>query len=65
MLQLSEPLVIGQDGWMHWETSGVVLHWDEHRFTIDIYTCKAFEPQAAVNFTANKLGLENLRQKNF
>jgi S-adenosylmethionine decarboxylase len=65
MVQLSEPLVIGNTGWMHWETSGTVLTWDDKNFYIDIYTCKPFTPQTAIDFTISQLGLENFHHKNF
>ena len=45
----------GWAGWIHWETSGAHFYaWDEPRrfFSVDIYTCKAFEPADAVDFTA-------------
>jgi S-adenosylmethionine decarboxylase len=44
----------GWAGWIHWETSGAHFYaWDEPRrfFSVDIYTCKAFEPRAAVDYT--------------
>lgn len=39
---------------MHWETSGAYFYaWDTPRlfFSVDIYTCKAFDPGAVVAFT--------------
>ena len=45
----------GWAGWIHWETSGAHFYaWDEPRrfFSVDIYTCKAFDPRDAVDFTA-------------
>ncbi len=65
MVQLSEPLVFGQDGWIHWETSGVVLHWDESQFSVDIYTCKAFQERDAVTFTSETLGLKEIAYKSY
>lgn len=44
----------GWAGWIHWETSGAHFYaWDQPIlfFSVDIYTCKAFDPQAAVEFT--------------
>jgi hypothetical protein len=44
----------GWAGWIHWETSGAHFYaWDRPKlfFSVDIYTCKAFEPPAAVSFT--------------
>ncbi len=46
----------GEAGWIHWETSGAHFYaWDRPRlfFSVDIYTCKAFEVEAAVDFTRN------------
>lgn len=44
----------GWAGWIHWETSGCHFYaWDEPYpfFSADIYTCKAFKPNDAVEFT--------------
>ncbi|MGO9876460.1 MAG: S-adenosylmethionine decarboxylase [Acidimicrobiia bacterium] len=44
----------GWAGWIHWETSGAHFYaWDEPFvfFSVDIYTCKAFEPDDAIAFT--------------
>ncbi len=46
----------GWAGWIHWETSGAHFYaWDEPLlfFSVDIYTCKPFDPDAAVAFTAD------------
>ena len=40
--------------WVHWETSGAHFYaWEVPRlfFSVDIYTCKAFDHDAAVVFT--------------
>jgi S-adenosylmethionine decarboxylase len=45
----------GWAGWIHWETSGAHFYaWEQpHRFfSVDIYTCKAFNPLDALEFTA-------------
>jgi len=45
----------GWAGWIHWETSGAHFYaWEQPRqfFSVDIYTCKSFDPVAAVEFTA-------------
>jgi hypothetical protein len=59
MTRLTEPVthrseLYGWAGWIHWETSGAHLYaWDDPLFfSVDIYTCKAFEPEAVVRFTA-------------
>ena len=44
----------GWAGWVHWETSGAHFYaWEEPFvfFSVDIYTCKAFDAQHAVEFT--------------
>jgi S-adenosylmethionine decarboxylase len=44
----------GWAGWIHWETSGAHFYgWDQPRlfFSVDIYTCKAFSADRAVQFT--------------
>ena len=44
----------GWAGWIHWETSGAHFYaWDVPRkfFSVDMYTCKAFDPADAVKFT--------------
>lgn len=44
----------GWAGWIHWETSGAhVYAWDRPTlfFSVDIYTCKAFDAPDAVRFT--------------
>lgn len=59
MVALMEPVthqspLYGWAGWIHWETSGAHFYaWDQPRlfFSVDIYACKAFEAQAAVDLT--------------
>ena len=44
----------GWAGWIHWETSGAHFYaWDVPQlfFSVDIYTCKAFQDADAVAFT--------------
>jgi S-adenosylmethionine decarboxylase len=44
----------GWAGWVHWETSGAHFYaWDQPLlfFSVDIYTCKPFDPVDAVAFT--------------
>lgn len=46
----------GWSGWVHWETSGAHFYaWEQpvFFFSVDIYTCKAFVVETAVNFTQN------------
>jgi S-adenosylmethionine/arginine decarboxylase-like enzyme len=59
MTMLIEPVTHESDrygwaGWIHWETSGAHFYaWESPRlfFSVDIYTCKEFDPQSAVDFT--------------
>src|SRR5689334_22565019 len=44
----------GWAGWVHWEASGAHFYaWETPMlfFSVDIYTCKPFDPGAAVEFT--------------
>ena len=60
MRVLAEPVthkspLYGWAAWVHWETSGAHFYaWDVPRlfFSVDIYTCKAFDPDAVTRFTA-------------
>ncbi len=59
MQQLIEPIthrsdLYGWAGWIHWETSGAHFYaWEQPLlfFSVDIYTCKAFNPENAVDCT--------------
>jgi hypothetical protein len=59
MNALIEPVTHRSDrygwaGWIHWETSGAHFYaWDQPLvfFSADIYTCKAFDSMATVEFT--------------
>ena len=59
MTPLMEPVThrsptYGWAGWIHWETSGAHFYaWDEPElfFSVDIYTCRAFDDGDAVAFT--------------
>ena len=63
MVQLIEPVthrsdLYGWAGWIHWETSGAHFYaWEQPRlfFSVDIYTCKAFDVDTAVAFTRGLL----------
>lgn len=64
MLPLATPYTnlsekYGWSAWMHWETSGVHLYsWDKRKpvfFSVDIYTCKKFDPEIAIKFTKDYL----------
>lgn len=59
MVTLIEPVthisdLYGWAGWIHWETSGAHFYsWERpiSFFSVDIYTCKAFDPAEVVAFT--------------
>jgi hypothetical protein len=59
MTVLTEPVThrsetYGWAGWVHWETSGAHFYaWEQPTrfFSVDIYTCKPFDPLEAVAFT--------------
>jgi hypothetical protein len=56
---LTEPVThrsprYGWAAWIHWESSGAHFYaWDTPRlfFSVDIYTCKAFDPIPVEEFT--------------
>lgn len=63
MSRISEPEVIydqrtgkGQ-AWVHWETSGVTVAWNNETgiVEIDIYTCREFDLGYAIDYTRRKL----------
>lgn len=60
----------GWAGWIHWESSGAHFYaWNKHHprsfFSVDIYTCKAFNPQAAIIFTRAYFQSKELTYKEF
>lgn len=58
----------GWAGWIHWETSGAHFYaWEQPRlfFSVDIYTCKAFDTTAAEAFTKEYFGAETMTCKGF
>ena len=73
MVQLGEPIThqspkYGWAGWIHWETSGAHFYaWDEPKlfFSIDIYTCKAFDPIEAYAFTKKYFSADDVEYKSF
>lgn len=73
MVALMEPLTQRSDkfgwcGWMHWETSGVHLYaWENPKpfFSVDIYSCKAFDTKAAVAFTKTFFKADSIVYKSF
>jgi S-adenosylmethionine/arginine decarboxylase-like enzyme len=58
----------GWAGWIHWETSGAHFYaWEQPRlfFSVDIYTCKEFQVQEAVDFTRDYFAATNIESKSF
>lgn len=58
----------GWAGWIHWETSGAHFYaWDTPRpfFSVDIYTCKEFDPVRAAAFTAEYFSATDLEFEEF
>jgi S-adenosylmethionine decarboxylase len=73
MVTLIEPVthrsdIYGWAGWTHWETSGAHFYaWEQPRlfFSVDIYTCKAFDPRAVAAFTEEYFGATELVYRSF
>ena len=73
MVTLIEPVthrspLYGWAGWIHWETSGAHFYsWERpiSFFSVDIYTCKAFDPAAVVAFTKDYFQTTDLVAKEF
>jgi hypothetical protein len=73
MVELIEPVthrsdLYGWAGWIHWETSGAHFYaWEQPRlfFSVDVYTCKAFDVDTAVSFTRRFLDARTVVAKSF
>jgi S-adenosylmethionine decarboxylase len=73
MVQLLTPVthrsdLYGWAGWIHWETSGAHFYaWDAPLlfFSVDIYTCKAFDPDEVVRFTKTFFNVDQIVSKEF
>ncbi len=73
MVQLLEPVthrsdLYGWAGWIHWETSGAHFYaWEQPRlfFSVDLYTCKAFDVDTAVAFTRDFFAASPVVAKSF
>ncbi|HEX2073671.1 MAG TPA: S-adenosylmethionine decarboxylase [Geodermatophilus sp.] len=73
MVQLLEPVthrsdLYGWAGWIHWETSGAHFYaWEQPRlfFSVDVYTCKAFDVDTAVSFTREFFHADTVVAKSF
>ena len=58
----------GWAGWIHWENSGAHFYaWDQPLlfFSVDIYTCKAFKDQIAVDFTREYFEADQIESRSF
>ena len=57
----------GWAGWIHWDTSGAHFYaWEDPLFfSVDIYTCKPFDPQLAVEFTRGFFAADRVVSKGF
>ena len=73
MTTLIEPVTHRSDrygwaGWIHWEASGAHFYaWDAPTlfFSVDVYTCKVFDPLAATRFTAEFFDATEIVAKEF
>jgi len=73
MRALTEPVThrserFGWAGWIHWETSGAHFYaWEQPRlfFSVDIYTCKAFDVSDAVEFTRSFFDASRIVHREF
>lgn len=73
MVQLIQPVthrsdLYGWAGWIHWETSGAHFYaWEQPRlfFSVDIYTCKAFSPESAIQFTREFFSATDIEAREF
>jgi len=58
----------GWAGWVHWEASGAHFYaWDDPYpfFSVDIYTCKAFDPSCAIQYTGDFFKADRVVSKEF
>ncbi len=73
MKTLIEPVthrseLYGEAAWIHWETSGAHFYaWDTPRlfFSVDIYTCKKFKSEDALEFTKNYFNATDIVHRDF
>ena len=73
MVALMEPTThqspkYGWAGWIHWETSGAHFYaWDTPAlfFSVDIYACKPFSAESAVELTREFFGTDVVEFKEF
>jgi len=57
----------GWAGWIHWATSGAHFYaWEDPLFfSVDIYTCKPFDPVAVARFTGHYFEADDLVARAF
>lgn len=65
MVPLSTVFVDEHTAWMHWETSGCVVEWRNGVLSLDIYTCKRFDPQKALALTKTIFGFRSAKVYNY
>jgi len=65
MDQLSRPLIHRDTAWMHWETSGTIASWSDRNLDLDIYTCKAFDPDKAIAFVRERFKMLEIFGREF
>lgn len=73
MVELLPPVthqseLYGWAGWIHWESSGAHFYaWDQPTlfFSVDIYTCKHFDPKDAAEFTKKFFNASEIVIKEF
>ncbi|MFG1606933.1 S-adenosylmethionine decarboxylase [Actinoplanes sp. NPDC049265] len=73
MITLIDPVthvsdLYGWAGWIHWETSGAHFYsWERpvSFFSVDVYTCKAFDPRTVVAFTRAYFGATEIVAREF
>lgn len=72
MKKLMEPVThrsptYGEAAWIHWESSGAHFYaWDQPRlfFSVDIYTCKPFAIEDALEYTKRFFGIYHVEFSN-
>jgi S-adenosylmethionine decarboxylase len=58
----------GWAGWIHWEESGAHFYaWEQPLlfFSVDIYTCKQFDPKRVLDFTTSFFDASQIVGKEF
>lgn len=73
MITILDPITsrsekYGEAGWIHWETSGAHFYaWERPLlfFSVDIYTCKEFDVEHAINFTKDRFNATKVVYKEF